>query len=272
MQDELRIGSLEELGEWAADEGLLDDSLVLGVDASSMNLALCLPEEDVDDPRDRFRATTRRCFPFTLRAEQGSIGVDGALIPYTPFGYTAIGGEAFGLELTTSSATIRAAARVWAVSYGEEREVPVVRALDPEKVTFHGARALTAGELRRFVAARGVEAQLFGNWKGSGQMLGSAFVRDVLSPPPLSDAEVLGGGWRIVRAGDAPTSAKGFWVTGQSLTSATYASVERTAASDDALVEAVVESLAALLEWGSSGNVLVEDAAARSSWRLALPR
>lgn len=36
MHDERRLGSLEELGEWAQDEGLRDDSLVLGVDASSM--------------------------------------------------------------------------------------------------------------------------------------------------------------------------------------------------------------------------------------------
>ena len=272
MQDERRLGSLEELGEWAQDEGLLDDSLVLGVDASSMTLALCLPEDDVDDPRERFRTTMRRCFPFTLRAEQGSIAVEGALSPYAPFGYAAIEGEAFGLQLTTSGATIRAAARGWVVSYGEECDVPIVRALDPEKLTFHGTRALTAGELRSAVEARGIEVQIFGNWKGSGQMLGSAFVRDVLAPPPLADAEALGGGWRLVRAGDAPTSEKGLWVAGQSLTSATYASVERTPSSDDALVEAVVESLAALLAWASSGNMLVEDAAGREAWRLGLAR
>lgn len=150
--------------------------------------------------------------------------------------------------------------------------MPIVRALDPEKLTFHGTRALTAGELRSAVAARGIDVELFGNWKGSGQMLGSAFVRDVLAPPRLSDAEVLGGGWRVVRAGDAPTSEKGLWIAGQSLTSGTYASIERTATSDAALVEAVVESLAALLEWASSGNMLVEDAAGRGAWRLGLAR
>src|SRR4051812_43606842 len=117
MADQRTLASLDDLGAWAQDDGLLDDSIVVRVDPSTqtLTLALALLEERPVDPRDVFRRQTARYQSFTMRAlAGGELTVDGELAENAPFEYgVAEDGEAFGVELDTGDARVRAVARTW---------------------------------------------------------------------------------------------------------------------------------------------------------------
>lgn len=272
MADERTLASLDDLGAWAQDDGLLDDSIVVRVDPSTqtLTLALALLEERPVDPRDAFRRQTARYQSFTMRAlAGGELTVDGELADNAPFEYgVAEDGEAFGVELDTGDARVRAVARTWSVAYGPELVLPVERSFDATKLTFHGPGPLIAADLREAMLARVWEVALFGNWNGSGQSFGAAFVRKVMAPAPVPDAEALDGAWRIVPTGVPATDGRGVWLSGASSQTSVHASLERTAESDPQLVRALVEGLASLpgLAWAASGNTIVEDAAMRTAW------
>lgn len=271
MAEEKLLRSADELSLWAEDEGFLDDSIIVSVDPQdgSLTLALRLLDGGTGDPRDEFRKTSERYLPFTMHAGGGAVTVEGELRSHAPFECEPAGdGEAFGLLLRAGDATVRGVAREWRIVLGEELEIPIVPALDPAKITFHGPGPITADVLRRGLSARSVEVDLYGNWRGSGQSMGSAFVRDVVTPPPIAEDARLSGAWRMVPKGAGATDGRGLWVSGQSLASSAYAIVERTSASDPRLVRALVETLGSLpaFAWASSGNRLVEDDATRSAW------
>ena len=263
------LASRDELVEWAEDDGALDDSIIIAVGESTLTIGLRFDEVVGDDPRDDFRKTSRRYLPHVLTAVDGTVTVEGDLGPDAPFASSLIEeGDVFGLLLETDDASVRAAARGWRVAIGEPVEVAVVPAFDEMRIAFHGLGPLTSTQVVDALARTGISARMFGNWNGSGQSMGAAFVRDVTAPPPVPDDQPLGGAWRVV-PGDAEASdPRGAWISGNAAGQSAYAILERTADTDPALVRALVEALASLpgLAWASSGNRLIEDAATRAAW------
>lgn len=271
------MATLDDLVRWAEDEGALDMLMSVDEAGGCITVALPLLEDPSDDPRDNFRRTSERYKPFTMRAEGGAVAIDGEFAVPVAISSASVAqeGEAFGLELQVGDARVRAIGSAWSITSGPDIVLPVTAAADPWTITFHGPGPLTSESLRQATEAHGVRVSLFGNWNGSGQSFGAAFVRHILEPAHVQGDEQLPGAWRIVPAGAGALDPRGVWLVGNSLPSAAYATLQRSSQSDPALVRAVAEALVSLpsLDWAHSGNTLIEGADALRAWceQMSLP-
>lgn len=269
---EKHLTSAAELYAWAEDEGAVYDCALLSFDAAtgSFVIGAHLLEDPPADPRDTFRRTHDRYLPFVFTAEaNGAITVEGDIetplaMNCNPFDED----DNFGLAFNLDDCTVVARATRWRVTLAPEVTLPVEHWADPETITFHGKGAITAAALQAALASRGSAAQLFGNWHGSGQSFGAAFVRDIATPPAVPPDEALAGAWRIAPSGADATDPRGVWLSGQSSAQSTYATLSREVDADVSLVTALVDALATSpgITWAVSGNTLVEDADLRTKW------
>ncbi len=273
MVEEISIRAIEEMLRWAEHEGAFDDSVLVSWTESSICVALRILEDAPSDPRDPFRRNTERYQSFTLvLTRDGELSVAGVLESHSPFECEMVEeGAAFGLQLRCGEATLRAVATEWSASAGEELVIPIERWLNLPELTFHGPGPVDSQSFLAALAEHGAQCDLYGNWHGSDQSFGAAFVRDVAAPRAIHDAEELADAWRVVPVGVSPEDLGGLWVTGRSAPGSAYAILQRRAATQCELIRSTMEALASLpgLTWASSGNTLIEEAAGREAWHAA---
>ena len=275
-----RFATPMELSTWAEDEGVLDDTLVLGLDPASatIRLGFRLPTAAAPGatPRDRFSATHEELLVFTLTGDGAGAALTITGTPALPAEVEIVGFDwdapsfAFELRLGDASAHFSAPAVVHE-DHGTLSQ-PIERSWDRAALNLHGAGPLEAGALLAALAGHGVQAALAGNWNGSGQSFGAAFVRNVAAPAVVAPSESLGA-WCVTLAGTPATDPAQVWLTGRATATSTYVIIQRSAASPPALVAALVSVLRAWpgLSWGYSGNRLLESDADAAAWLAAPP-
>jgi hypothetical protein len=123
---------------------------------------------------------------------------------------------------------------------------------------------LPLATLVRGAKRQGVAISVFGNWLGSGNDLGSAFLT-ARTPSPARGQ--LDGAWRVVAAGQPAKSKAGVWLSGHSFSYPSKQTLERTASSAPLLVRALALTLAELGA-ATSGNVTL-DADGVETWLSA---
>ena len=175
------------------------------------------------------------------------------------------GTERFGLQLDVDGRPLKIAARAFRViEHGERtRSVPPAFGRD---LCFHGPGPLTIESLREAIAAGGARVSCYANWIGSGQLMGSAFLKD--RSPRTVTAGSLSGAIRVVPEGADATDVRGLWLAGQDLRPQGYVMVETAEATDLDLLGAVVRGLGTMsgLTFAESGNQRIETAEDRERW------
>lgn len=73
------------------------------------------------------------------------------------------------------------------------------------------SKQLTVAQVVRGTKRHGVAVEVFANWRGSGNDLGSALL-DARAPLPARGA--LDGAWKVVASGEKPRAQSGVWLTG----------------------------------------------------------
>lgn len=116
-------------------------------------------------------------------------------------------------------------------------------------------KRLTVAEVVRGARRHGVAVEVFANWRGSGNDLGSALL-DARAPQPARGA--LDGAWKVVASGEKPRAKSGVWLTGHDFSYESAQTMERTPASSSLLVRALALTFAELGPL-SSANVTVDD-------------
>ncbi|MCC6995857.1 MAG: hypothetical protein IT370_14700 [Deltaproteobacteria bacterium] len=274
-----RFATPMELSTWAEDQGVLDDTLVLGLDpaTTSLRLGFRLPSDGASlTPRQRFSATHEELLVFTLTGDGPGAALTITGSPVLPAALTIEGYDwdapsfAFTLALGDARAHFTAPAVVHE-ELGTESH-PIMRSWEPGALSLHGAGPLEAGVLSAALASRGVAVDLHGNWNSSGQPFGRAFVRDVAAPTAVAPGASLDG-WCVTLAGTPATQPAHVWLLGRATPTSTYVTLQRSAASPPALVAALVSVLRAWpgLSWGYSGNRLLESDADAAAWLAAAP-
>ena len=275
-----RFATPMELSTWAEAEGMLDDTLVLGLEpaSASIRFGFRLPTAAAPGatPRDRFSATHEELLVFTLSGDGPGAALTITGTPVLPAEVAIDGFDwdapsfAFDLRLGDASAHLAAPA-VLHEDHGQLSQ-PITRSWEPGALTLHGAGPLDAGALLAALAARGVTAALAGNWNGSGQSFGAACVRNVAAPTAVAPEASLGA-WCVTLAGTPAQDPAHVWLTGRATATSTYVTLQRSAASPPALVAALASVLRAWpgLTWGYSGNRLLESDADAAAWLAAPP-
>ena len=145
-----RFATPMELSTWAEDQGVLDDTLVLGLDpaTASIRLGFRLPVAAGGagaTPRDRFTATHEELLVFTLTGDDPGAALTITGTPALPTELTIEGYDwdapsfAFALALGDASAHFAAPAVVHE-ELGTQSH-PIVRSWDPAELALPGAGA-----------------------------------------------------------------------------------------------------------------------------------
>lgn len=154
-------------------------------------------------------------------------------------------------------------ARAWTAKVLERWKRKRPKSMEPTQLAVT-TKALTVAQVVRGAKRHGVDVQVFANWRGSGNDLGSALL-DSRTPQPARGA--LDGAWKVVVKGQKPGAASGVWLTGHDFSYESAQTLERTGASAAALVRALASTFASLGTL-SSGSVTVDDVEAWLSAKL----
>lgn len=158
------------------------------------------------------------------------------------------------LQLRFDDERVVLCAKSWTAKVIEQWKRKRSKSMDPSQLSVTVKR-LTVAQVVRGAKRHGVDVEVFANWLGSGNDLGSAFLTS-RTPGPARGA--LDGAWKVVSKGQKAGATSGVWLTGHDFSYESKQTLERTEASAAPLVRALASTFAALGPL-SSGTVSVDD-------------